>query len=81
MKEKVPGVSVPEAIVRRLEGVPPGHQSAEGIKIATEIVAELRQIQGVAGVHVIAIKWEEGVMRVIEEARLLPRPSVVGIPA
>jgi hypothetical protein len=32
-------------------------------------------------VHVIAIKWEEGVMRVIEEARLLPRPSVVGIPA
>jgi methylenetetrahydrofolate reductase (NADPH) len=81
MKEKVPGVSVPEAIVRRLEGVPPAHQAAEGIKIATEIVAELRQIPGVAGVHVIAIKWEEGVMRVIEEARLLPRPSVVGIPA
>jgi methylenetetrahydrofolate reductase (NADPH) len=81
MKEKVPGVSVPEAIVRRLEGVPLERQAAEGIKIATETVAELRQIQGVAGVHVIAIKWEEGVVRVIEEARLLPRPSIVGIPA
>src|SRR6267378_942059 len=81
MKEKVPGVSVPEAIVRRLEGVPLERQAAEGIKIATETVAELRQIPGVAGVHVIAIKWEEGVVRVIEEARLLPRPSLVGIPA
>jgi methylenetetrahydrofolate reductase (NADH) len=81
MKEKVPGVSVPEEIVRRLQGVPAARQAAEGITIATEILAELRQIPGVAGVHVIAIKWEEGVLRVIEEAGLLPRPRVMGVPA
>ena len=76
MQEKVPGLHVPEAIVKRLEGVPPAQQAEEGIRIAVELVAGLRDIAGVAGVHLIGIKWEEGVVRVAHDAGLLPRPTL-----
>ena len=74
MKEKVPGVQVPDAVIRRLEAAPLARQAAEGIRIAVEIVNQMRDIAGVRGVHVIAIRWDEGVLAVIEEAGLLPRP-------
>ena len=74
MKEKVPGVQVPDAVLRRLEAVPVARQAAEGIRIAVEIVNQLRDMAGVRGVHVIAIRWDEGLLAVIEEAGLLPRP-------
>ncbi|HYM49467.1 MAG TPA: methylenetetrahydrofolate reductase [Candidatus Limnocylindrales bacterium] len=75
MREKVPGVFVPESIVRRIEGVPTERQAQEGIRIAVELVSGLREIPGVRGVHVIAIRWDEGVLAVVEEAGLLPRPA------
>lgn len=76
MKDKVPGLHVPDAIVNRLEAVAPARQAEEGIRIAVEIVQALRDIPGVAGVHLIGIKWEEGVVRVAQEAGLLPRPTL-----
>lgn len=79
MKEKVPGVHVPDEVVRRMEAVPPARQAAEGIRIAVEIVNHVRRIPGVRGVHVIAIRWDEGVLGVVEEAGLLPRPSGVTV--
>jgi methylenetetrahydrofolate reductase (NADPH) len=80
MKEKVPGLYVPDALVARLEKTPPARQADEGIAIAVELVHQLRQIAGVAGVHLIGIKWEEGVVRVAEAAGLLPRPRVTPLP-
>ena len=74
MKEKVPGLLVPDSVVERMEGVAPARQAEEGIRIAVELVKALRQIAGVSGVHLIGIKWEEGVARVAQEAGLLPRP-------
>ncbi|MEO6795879.1 MAG: methylenetetrahydrofolate reductase [Candidatus Dormibacter sp.] len=76
MKEKVPGLLVPDSLISRLEGVPPARQADEGIKIAVELVAALQKIPGVAGVHLIGIKWEEGVVRVAQDAGLLPRPTL-----
>lgn len=76
MKEKVPGLHVPDALVTRLEQTPPAQQAEEGIAIAVEIVTALRAISGVAGVHLIGIKWEEGIVRVAHDAGLLPRPTV-----
>jgi methylenetetrahydrofolate reductase (NADPH) len=48
----------------------------EGIKICTELVKELHKIEGVAGVHVMAIEWEEAVKPIVEGAGLLPRPVI-----
>ena len=46
----------------------------EGIKIAIETIERLRQVKGVAGVHIMAIEWEEKVPEIVEGAKLLPRP-------
>jgi methylenetetrahydrofolate reductase (NADPH) len=48
---------------------------AEGIKICIELIQQLRQIEGVAGVHVMAIEWEEAVKTIVEGAGLYPRPT------
>lgn len=76
MREKVPGLHVPESLVSRLEKTPPARQAEEGVKIAVELVNAVREIRGVSGVHLIGIKWEEGVVQVAEAAGLLPRPTL-----
>jgi methylenetetrahydrofolate reductase (NADPH) len=76
MREKVPGLHVPESLVSRLEKTPPARQAEEGVKIAVELVNAVREIRGVSGVHLIGIKWEEGVVEVAEAAGLLPRPTL-----
>lgn len=49
---------------------------AEGIRICIETIQRLRQIEGVAGVHIMAIEWEEAVKPIVEGAGLYPRPQV-----
>jgi 5,10-methylenetetrahydrofolate reductase len=77
MKTRVPGMDVPDGIVARLQGVPKEQVSREGIKLCIDIINELREIEGVAGIHVMAIEWEEAVPEIIEAAGLLPRPKFV----
>ncbi|MBF0475802.1 MAG: methylenetetrahydrofolate reductase [Deltaproteobacteria bacterium] len=74
MKNSVPGMDVPDAIIKRLQGVPKGDQAKEGIKIAVETIQELREMKGIAGVHLMAIEWEERVPEIVEMAGMLPRP-------
>ena len=52
----------------------------EGIKICIELIQQLQKIKGVAGVHIMAIEWEEAVKPIVEGAGLMPRP-VVELPA
>jgi methylenetetrahydrofolate reductase (NADPH) len=71
MRANVPGVSIPDEIVSRLRGAPKGQQRREGKRICTEIIEQVREIPGVAGVHVMAYRQEELVAEIIEEAGLL----------
>jgi 5,10-methylenetetrahydrofolate reductase len=48
----------------------------EGIAICVELIQQLRAIAGVAGVHIMAIEWEEAVRPIVEGAGLYPRPQV-----
>ncbi|MCB9419516.1 MAG: methylenetetrahydrofolate reductase [Ardenticatenaceae bacterium] len=48
----------------------------EGIQICIELIQQLRQVKGVAGVHIMAIEWEEAVKPIVEGAGLYPRPEV-----
>jgi methylenetetrahydrofolate reductase (NADPH) len=75
LRDSVPGIDLPDAIVERMDGVPPERQAEEGVRIAIEILHRLREIPGIRGVHLMAIKNEAGLLRVIEEAGLYPRPS------
>ncbi|MBE2199422.1 MAG: methylenetetrahydrofolate reductase [Anaerolinea sp.] len=49
----------------------------EGIKICVELIQQLREVEGVAGVHIMAIEWEEAVKPIVEGAGLYPRPTVI----
>jgi methylenetetrahydrofolate reductase (NADPH) len=49
---------------------------AEGIQICIDLIQQLQQIHGVAGVHIMAIEWEEAVKPIVEGAGLYPRPIV-----
>jgi methylenetetrahydrofolate reductase (NADPH) len=76
MKSKVPGMDVPDDVIKRLQGVAKDKRAEEGIKIALEQIAEFKEMKGVAGVHLMAIEWEHRVPEIAERAGMLPRPQV-----
>jgi methylenetetrahydrofolate reductase (NADPH) len=78
MKNRVPGIDVPDDIIARLAAVPKEKQADEGIKICIEQIEELKEEEGVKGFHVMAIEWEEKVPEIVEGAGLYPRPTVDG---
>lgn len=74
MKTEVPEMDVPDEIIERLRGVPKEQAFKEGIKFCVDIINWIREIEGVAGIHIMAIEWEEAVPEIVEKAGLLPRP-------
>jgi methylenetetrahydrofolate reductase (NADPH) len=78
MKNRVPGIDVPDDIVERLAAVPKEKQADEGIKICIEQIEELKEEEGIKGFHIMAIEWEEKVPEIVEAAGLYPRPKVDG---
>jgi methylenetetrahydrofolate reductase (NADH) len=77
MRKFVPGMDVPQEIVDRISSQEKGApQQAEGKKLAVEMIKELAEIEGVAGVHIMAVEWEPAVPEIVEAAGLMPRPAV-----
>jgi methylenetetrahydrofolate reductase (NADPH) len=76
MANNVAGMDIPVEIIDRLKGVPSGEQKKEGLKICIETIQELHNIEGIHGVHIMAIEWEEAVAEIVQGAKLLPRPAV-----
>ncbi|MDC8805190.1 methylenetetrahydrofolate reductase [Halomonas pacifica] len=69
MRRHVPGVHIPDAIIRRLEGA--RDQRVEGRNICIELIQQLREIEGVSGVHVMAHRQEAYVADIIEKSGVL----------
>jgi len=80
LRDQVPGVDVPETVIERMEAVPEHRQGELGIEIALEIVEQVRGIPGIRGVHLMSIRNETGIVRLIERAGLLPRPTTLAAP-
>jgi methylenetetrahydrofolate reductase (NADPH) len=76
MKNKVPGMDVPDDVIKRLQGAGKGKVAAEGINMACEQIEEFKEMEGVHGVHLMAIEWEHKVPEIAEQAKVLPRPEV-----
>ncbi len=74
MKNKVPGMIVPNHIIDRMKNA--SDPKEEGIKLCVEQIETLKTIKGVHGVHIMAVMWEEMVPRIAEMAGLLPRPNL-----
>ena len=73
MRNRVPGVWIPDAMVDRMAKTPKERQVEEGKQICIEIIQQVREIPGVHGVHVMAYRQEEAVAEIIQRAGLLPR--------
>jgi 5,10-methylenetetrahydrofolate reductase len=74
MRDHVPGVEVPEELVRRMRDA--ADQREEGYRIGLEIMQQVREIPGVAGLHIMPMDWEEAVQRYVTDLGLYPRPSM-----
>jgi methylenetetrahydrofolate reductase (NADPH) len=70
MSNHIPGLWIPDAIGRRLRGVPAGRVADEGLAICAEIIQQILQIPGVSGVHVMAPGFEHGIPEVLARAGL-----------
>ncbi|MBU2548907.1 MAG: methylenetetrahydrofolate reductase [Proteobacteria bacterium] len=76
MSKFVPGMDVPDDIINRVKAADKKDQAKVGIEMAVEQIQEMKEIPGVAGVHIMAIEWEERVPEIVKAAGLLPRPQV-----
>ena len=74
MRDHVPGMEVPEAIIRRMEraGDERRRREEEGLRICVEILERLREVGGLAGFHLMPIHWESAVPEIVGRARLRP---------
>ncbi|MFG6177180.1 methylenetetrahydrofolate reductase [Halomonas sp. THAF12] len=69
IRDNVPGVHIPDTVIRRLEGA--RDQRAEGARLCRDILAEVREVEGVSGAHIMAYRQESTVARIIEETGVL----------
>ena len=74
MKNKVPGMIVPNYIIDRMKNA--SDPKEEGIKLCVEQIETLKSMKGVHGVHIMAVMWEEMVPRIVDMAGLMPRPAL-----
>ena len=76
MNRMVAGIEIPEEFIKRIADEPKEKQAAKGIEMCIEQIQEVKEMEGIAGVHVMAIEWEEKLNEIIGGAGLLPRPVV-----
>ena len=80
---KVPGVYLPKTTLERMEAADKaGNSREEGIQIALELIHQIKKYhrQGVNGIHLMPVGWDEVIPRIIGEADLLPRSSAIQAP-
>jgi 5,10-methylenetetrahydrofolate reductase len=69
IRSNVPGIHIPDAVIKRLEGAQ--DQKAEGKRLCIDIINEVKEIPGVAGIHVMAYRQEEYVAEIVSESGVL----------
>jgi methylenetetrahydrofolate reductase (NADPH) len=74
MRDNVAGLSVPDYYIDRLSKAE--DKAAEGIEICIDQIKEFQDMEGIAGVHIMAIEWEHRLPEIVEKAGLTPRPAV-----
>jgi len=69
IRNNVPGIHIPDTIIKRLETAKEPKQ--EGRKICVELIQQIKEIEGVSGVHVMAYRQEEAVGEIIQQSGVL----------
>ena len=69
IRSNVPGVHIPDAVIKRLSGA--DDQKAEGVNICVDMINEIREIDGVRGIHIMAFRQEHRVAEIVERSGVL----------
>ena len=69
IRSNVPGIHIPDAVIQRLEGAQ--DQKKEGKQLCIDVINEVKEIPGVAGIHVMAYRQEEYVAEIVAESGVL----------
>jgi methylenetetrahydrofolate reductase (NADPH) len=73
MNEEVPGVFIPDTIMQRMQAAEAaGNAAEEGLQITLELIEKIRKLQGINGLHIMTVGWEDIVPRIVKEAGLMP---------
>ncbi len=83
MDVNVAGISIPSEIITRLRDAGDGLEDEEmlvayereGLKIALELIEDIKRVNGVSGIHLMGVGWIESVPALVKEAKLYPRPK------
>ncbi len=76
MLQEVPGVYVPKELIQRMEAAnTAGNASEAGVQIALELIGKIKAYhgQGIHGIHLMPVAWDEIVPRIVKEAGLTPK--------
>ena len=76
MRENLWGVIIPDEIVRRMEQA--DDERAEGRRICVELIQQMQEIEGIAGVHLMAIRQQEAIPEIVAEASIGPSHRQAG---
>jgi methylenetetrahydrofolate reductase (NADPH) len=74
MATRVAGLDIPSDLLARMRKTPKAGQPEEGIKICCEIIEQVREVPGVAGLHIMAVHWPEAVPEIVKRMDMVPRP-------
>jgi len=69
IRDRIPGMKIPEVVIRRMKSAKDA--AREGIAIAVETIAMLREIPGLAGIHLMTVHWQEAIEPVLSSASLI----------
>ncbi|MFW9933701.1 MAG: methylenetetrahydrofolate reductase [Candidatus Thorarchaeota archaeon] len=83
MDEKVQGIDIPPELIQRLKEAGDGLEEEElikayeeeGLRIALEIIEDIKRVKSVSGIHLMGVGWIESVPALVKEAKLYPRPK------
>lgn len=78
MATQVPGMEVPDRVIERLEGLSDEDAEKAGLDLCCKIGQQLREIEGVRGLHIMAIGWPAAVPEIVKRLGLFPRPQPGG---
>ncbi|MEE9322146.1 MAG: methylenetetrahydrofolate reductase [Granulosicoccus sp.] len=69
IRSNVPGVVIPDTVVKRLKGA--DDAKTEGLNLCVDLIQEIREIQGVHGVHIMAYRQEQNVPTIVQRSGVL----------
>ncbi|MBC7314124.1 MAG: methylenetetrahydrofolate reductase [Rhizobium sp.] len=69
IRSNVPGIHIPDSVIKRLEGAE--DQKREGKQLCIDIINEVKEIEGISGMHVMAYRQEEYVAEIVHESGVL----------